>query len=125
MVVIAHGLNRKHPRHNPEFPERVSANSWIGLHTVYPASGDRVAAGQIHMTISPGGYVGEVLLHGGMINLAAAVSPSLLRQFRQPADLVAHQWQAAGLPTPLELAPPSGTGRGLCRTAAVPSPGIV
>ncbi len=52
VVVIAHGLNRKHPRHNSEFPERVSAKSWIGLHAVYPARDDRVAAGQIHMTVA-------------------------------------------------------------------------
>ncbi len=38
-----------------------------------------------------------------MVNLAAAVSPELLRRFRQPADLVAHQWQAAGLHAPPEL----------------------
>jgi flavin-dependent dehydrogenase len=103
MVVIAHGLNGKHHRINPEFPERVSANSWIGLHAVYPASGDRMAAGQIHMTVAPGGYVGEVLLDGGMVNLAAAVSPDLLRHFRQPVDLVAELWRTAGRAVPSQL----------------------
>lgn len=112
VVVIADGLARKSLQRTSELPIKISANSWIGLHSTFPVEDDQYPAGQVRMLISRAGYVGTVRIENDTVNLAAAVSPRELKRYGTPEKLVTHIFESAHVAFPPKIADMNWQGTG-------------
>lgn len=89
-------------------PSEVAERSRIGLGASFVDAGYPVRPGELHMVVGPRGYVGIVRVESGVLNVAAAVDPSLLRGAR-PHRVIMDLLSSIGLPP---LAEPTSGWRG-------------
>lgn len=98
LLAEAHG-------HGPE--EGVAEGSHIGFGATFPPSTEAYEPGVIHMAVGPAGYVGLVRLEDGTLDVASALSPSLLGGGVRPEEVVRRLLAEAGFPA-LPGAPTEG-----------------
>src|SRR5262249_27978082 len=74
------------------------AASRIGAGVVSPTAPEFYTPGAIFMACGRGGYLGQVRLEDGRLDLAAAFEPEALRQAGGPGPAAAHLLDEAGWP---------------------------
>jgi flavin-dependent dehydrogenase len=98
IVLAADGLGGTALSGHAELSPGAARGSRMGLGAALPAGdGLDIASGRIVMACAGGGYVGLVRDERGLLNLAAAVDPNLLRTAPSPQDLVQRLLDEAGL----------------------------
>jgi flavin-dependent dehydrogenase len=121
VVIVASGLNRSClvAPGGKEFAQRTMPRSRMGLGTmIAPAppntpdtpdtrNNDHLnndyPAGQIHMAVGRGGYVGLARVEGGQLNIAAAMDAPYLKSCEDPAQAVGQLLDQCGYPKPQQL----------------------
>lgn len=98
IVLAADGLGHSALNRSNEFSSCVSRNAKIGVGARIDNGPETVDPGTISMAIGRGGYAGLVRVEDGSLNVAAAISPSALKQAGSPAKAVAAILSEAGLP---------------------------
>jgi len=98
IVFAADGLGHSSLCELPEFEQQAVKDSHIGAGcttTDFPAS---LQTGTIHMVIGRAGYVGLVIVESSVLNVAAALAPSLVRQEGSLANAVTAVLREGGFP---------------------------
>jgi menaquinone-9 beta-reductase len=109
MILVAAGLNGV-KECSQIWPAKVARHSKVGLGLTCQAPGGNVQNGTIYLCVRPEGYLGVVRGENGILNLAAAVEPALLKSgldFGQWAKTTLEQYQLS-----IELPSGSDTWRG-------------
>ncbi|MFM8584720.1 MAG: NAD(P)/FAD-dependent oxidoreductase [Planctomycetaceae bacterium] len=114
VVVVADGLGHPSLSQLPEFTDKVSPASRVGLapRGPFPLGDAGPPPGTIAMAVGRGGYVGLTRDETGAVHLAAAVDPATLRAGGDPAQCVTRILQEAGLPVPPHPGPHEGLASG-------------
>lgn len=106
IVVVADGLAGSSTRGICGFESRVADRSYLGIGAQLAAGVpgvDRFARGVIHMAVDRDGYVGMVRMANGGMTVAAAVSPSLMRQRSSPGHALLEVVDRSGMTAPEDL----------------------
>ncbi|MEQ8667758.1 MAG: NAD(P)/FAD-dependent oxidoreductase [Pirellulales bacterium] len=106
MVVVADGLAGRAAHAFRAQRSLVAEHSYIGLGTQMPADprdGGEFEPGTIYMAVGQHGYVGVVRLGNGHLNVAAALSPTIIRGGNSPGQVLVNTLQDAGFEAPVAL----------------------
>jgi menaquinone-9 beta-reductase len=103
IVIAADGLRGSLLAPCPEFHRIAAPDSLVGIGTTLAAAPPSFRAGTIYMAVAPGGYVGQVRLEDGRLDVAAAVDRRLLAAASGPAQAAKQIVEAAGFLWPGEL----------------------
>lgn len=109
VVLIATGIAGSAVSKQPQFDFNTRTNSRIGLHATIENGVDLSPRQTIHMSVGRAGYVGLARLESGKTNLAAAVSPSALRQL-SPPEICEQILAESGFPQSIEFPAESWQG---------------
>jgi menaquinone-9 beta-reductase len=93
VVIVATGLAPS----PAEFDTQVVPRSYIGLGGVLDEPPCRLKRGELLMACGDAGYVGVTAVENGRYDVAAAVRPSALAEYKSPAALVRCILEGAGL----------------------------
>ncbi len=86
IVIVADGLNRSSLKHvRAEFPETVSEKSWLGVGATLTNDALDLPTGHLQMHVGRGGYLGVVRFCDAQLNVAAAISRSMLKAAGSPS----------------------------------------
>jgi flavin-dependent dehydrogenase len=102
VVVAADGLLGSLLAKDGEFPRRVASGSLVGVGTTVSSPSPLYHPGTIYMAVGTGGYVGQVCVEGGRIDLAAALDRRSLAGAHGPAQAAQRIVREAGFPWPDE-----------------------
>lgn len=110
VVIAADGLGGRLLDAEQGCAATVIEGSRIGVGAIVPA--DQVVTdppgfygpGRVYMACGPGGYVGQVVLEDGRLDIAAALDPEAARTAGGPGPLASAILCRAGLPVPTDLA---------------------
>jgi flavin-dependent dehydrogenase len=103
VVIAADGLRGSLLAARPEFHRVTAPDSLVGIGTTLATPPPSFRAGTIYMAVAHGGYVGQVRLEDGRLDVAAAVDRRLLADAGGPAQAAKQIVEAAGFPWPGEL----------------------
>lgn len=106
IVVVADGLAGRAAHAFGSQRSLVAETSYIGLGTQLPADSrdeGEFEPGIIYMAVAQHGYVGLVRLGTGALNVAAALSPAIIRDGDSPGQVLANTLQNAGFEAPEAL----------------------
>lgn len=92
--IVADGLHGSSLQARSRFGWRVRSGGRIGLGTILPADGARIADDEIRMQVGEAGYAGLVRLPDGRVDLAVAVRPEAVRERGGAAACVARMFDA-------------------------------
>ena len=96
LIAITAGLaGIKLPDGTP--PAKVAPHSKIGMGTTYLDPDANIELGKIYLCVRPEGYLGIVVAEQGILNLAAAIQPSLLKSSRSFTQWAQETLQLYGL----------------------------
>ncbi len=116
LVLLATGLSGNPLRNQPQFDFATANNSRIGVQATISDVPDFPKSPSIHMAVGRSGYVGLARIESGLINLAAAITPSAL-QDGSPADVCRKILTDSGVPFSADIPAESWQGTvGLTRT---------
>ncbi|HEV2971637.1 MAG TPA: FAD-dependent monooxygenase [Pirellulales bacterium] len=103
VVIAADGLRGSLLDASPDFHRIATPDSLVGIGTTLEAAPQYFRAGTIYMAVAQGGYVGQVRLEDGRLDVAGAVDRRLLADANGPAQAAKQIVEAAGFPWPSEL----------------------
>lgn len=103
VVLVCEGLNQRLLSRSEEFSNDVNEHSFIGAGAVTPLKPGTFKEGTIFMVVGRAGYVGAVLVEDGILNLAAALNPGLLKHGEHLGMLVDRVLQEAGFTLPVDV----------------------
>ena len=98
IVLAADGLGHASLRDCTDFSSHIARNARIGLGVIVAEYPDAYAPGTIFMAVAHRGYVGLVRVEDGLLNIAAALEPELVKRHGAPADALAAIIEEAGFP---------------------------
>jgi menaquinone-9 beta-reductase len=104
LVIAADGLRGSLLENCAEFPRVAARDSLIGVGAVLASAAPHYRPGTIYMAVGKGGYVGQVRLEDGRLDVAAALDRRLLAGASSPAQAARGIVEQAGFPWPEELA---------------------
>jgi flavin-dependent dehydrogenase len=102
-VVAADGLGGGFLNGSQEFRRITARDSLIGAGAVLASARAGHRPGTIYMAVGRGGYVGQVVLEDGGLDIAAALDRRMVANAGNPADAARRIVEQAGLPWPGEL----------------------
>jgi len=82
---------------------RIARDAYMGVSAVVPAPPNDNSLGTIRMHCAAGGYVGVTHVEDGNLNIAAALSPELVRERGGPGAAVDAIFQASGAQTSFSI----------------------
>lgn len=100
LVAAADGLSHGSLKSVPCASSRVQRASRIGLQATLADDSRHFPPGELAMAVAKEGYVGLTRIEGGLLNVAAAIDPWLLRKHGEPADAVMRILRSCALPAP-------------------------
>jgi len=103
VVIAADGLGGGFLNGSHEFRRIAARDSLIGAGAVLAQAPADIRRGTIYMAVGRGGYVGQVCLENGALDVAAALDRRMLANTGNPADAARRIVERAGLPWPAEL----------------------
>jgi flavin-dependent dehydrogenase len=103
LVIAADGLRGSLLENCAEFPRVAARDSLIGVGAVLASAAPQYRPGTIYMAVGNGGYVGQVRLEDGRLDVAAALDRRLLTSEGGAAQAVRRIVEQAGFPWPEEL----------------------
>ncbi|MCA9061557.1 MAG: FAD-dependent oxidoreductase, partial [Planctomycetaceae bacterium] len=105
VVLACDGLGHPSLRQLPEFRSLISPRSRIGVGIICPADkSDSLYTGpDLRMAVSEHGYMGSVMRHDGLLNLAAAIESSVIRSAPTLLHAVHGILHSSRLPLPAAL----------------------
>ena len=101
LVIAADGLNGTFMKKAVKTTPTIHPRAYIGVGAM--AQDTTFERGTIHMHCGPSGYVGAVAVEGGVVAVAAAVSPTALRNASNTAEAVSRLVEASGHQLPIDL----------------------
>jgi flavin-dependent dehydrogenase len=123
--VAADGLSASSVAEIASIRTQVRAGSRVGIGAVIDRASGFPPAGVLRMIVDHGVYVGVVRLADGRCDIAASVSPTLLRQAGGPWPVIAPVLQRAGIETGRDAEAANWKGTPLLtRTRTPAAPGI-
>jgi menaquinone-9 beta-reductase len=107
MVVVASGLTRGSLADSESWPARVMSGSRVGVHALVPrervpevfSSATNGMGATLHMLVGSTGYIGICDTDGGLVDLAAAIDPSVIRGTKSVSVAVAQLLNKCGVET--------------------------
>jgi len=101
LVIAADGLTASSLSSELKLRPCIATSAFLGLGAVIHAAKSSTAAlgiepGTIQMSITPDGYVGIAPCGPVELSVAAACSPEIVRQFKEPPAIIAHLLRTAG-----------------------------
>jgi flavin-dependent dehydrogenase len=111
VVIAAGGLGSKLDERPDDDERNWTENSRIGTGVMIPAGGADYEPGVIYMACSRDGYVGQVVVEDGRIDVAAALDPMAVKQAGGIGELCRRILDEAGFPShpDIESLPWKGT----------------
>ncbi|MCG6158179.1 NAD(P)/FAD-dependent oxidoreductase [Rubinisphaera margarita] len=109
VILLATGLSGNPVTGQPGFDFSTAPNGRIGLQATVPIEADFPLTSAIHMAVGRSGYVGLARIESSMINLAAAITPSALRN-HSPADVCGQILAESGVPFAVDIPAESWQG---------------
>jgi flavin-dependent dehydrogenase len=103
LVIAADGLRGSLLENSAEFPRMAARDSLIGVGAVLASAPPQYRPGTIYMAVGKGGYVGQVRLEDGRLDVAAALDRRSLAGASSPAQAARRIVEHAGFPWPEEL----------------------
>ena len=103
IVIAADGLGGSFLNGSPEFRRIAARDSLIGAGVVLARAPVDYRRGTIYMAVGRGGYIGQVMLENGALDVAAALDRRVLAGGGNPAEAARRIVERAGLPWPNEL----------------------
>jgi flavin-dependent dehydrogenase len=103
VVIAADGLGGGCLNGSREFRRIAARDSLIGAGTALASAPADYRRGTIYMAVGRGGYVGQVVLEDGGLDVAAALDRRMVADSGNPAEAARRIVERAGLPWPDEL----------------------
>jgi menaquinone-9 beta-reductase len=103
LVIAADGLRGSLLENCAEFPRVAARDSLIGVGAVLASAASHYRPGTVYMAVGKGGYVGQVRLEDGRLDVAAALDRRLIASASSPAKAALRIVEQAGFPWPEEL----------------------
>ncbi len=97
LVLAADGLGHPCLRQRAEFSETIADQSHVGAGCELEAVNHQITPHTLNMVVGEKGYIGFVVVEGGRLNVAAALSPSLIRSQGSISGAVSELLVSAGV----------------------------
>jgi flavin-dependent dehydrogenase len=89
VVIAADGLQHSSLHGQPQFLSRIRERSPVGLGATFAIHADvQLPPHTVRMCVGSPGYVGMVRVENGLLNVAAALRPAILRQHASPGEAI-------------------------------------